>query len=74
MSAPNKAERKKCWTARDAFWKCLDESADDRAKCKIQRNAFEANCSAQWASFAFFVLRVRNMARYVSTIMAALFY
>ena len=53
-AAPNKAERQKCWQARDAFWKCLDESADDIAKCKAQRKLFEANCTAQWASFLFY--------------------
>lgn len=50
-AAPNKAERQKCWQARDAFWKCLDESADDRTKCKNQRNVFEENCSKQWVKY-----------------------
>jgi len=54
MAAPNKAERQKCWAARDAFWKCLEESADNPTKCKTQRNVFEKSCSAQWASFVFF--------------------
>lgn len=51
MAAPNKAERQKCWQARDEFWKCLDECDDNRTKCKTQRSAFEASCTAQWVKY-----------------------
>ena len=48
MSAPTKAEREVCWSARDQFWKCLDDNSDDAAKCKKQRSEFEGNCSNTW--------------------------
>jgi len=62
MAAPNKAERQKCWQARDEFWKCLDECDDNRTKCKTQRSAFEASCTAQWVN-DFWTMLCTRLAR-----------
>jgi len=51
MTAPTKAEREVCWSARDQFWKCLDDNSDDSAQCKKQRTDFEANCSKTWLKY-----------------------
>jgi len=51
MSFPNKEERQQCWDARDLFWKCLDEGADDFEKCKDQRQMFEKNCTKTWLKY-----------------------
>ena len=45
---PNKEERAKCWDARDALWKCLDDNNDDAAKCQLFRKTFEENCKPTW--------------------------
>jgi cytochrome c oxidase assembly factor 6 len=50
-SAPNKQQRKGCWNARDAYWKCLDENMDDKSKCTAQRQLFENNCITQWLQY-----------------------
>uniref|UniRef100_A0A6M2DLS4 Putative cytochrome c oxidase assembly factor 6 protein n=1 Tax=Xenopsylla cheopis TaxID=163159 RepID=A0A6M2DLS4_XENCH len=54
MSFPNKEERKRCWDARDQFWKCLDENEDKSKQntevpaCKAFRKIYESSCTAQW--------------------------
>ncbi|XP_014661832.1 PREDICTED: cytochrome c oxidase assembly factor 6 homolog [Priapulus caudatus] len=47
---PLKAERKKCWDARDLFWKCLDENGGDSGKCKQWRKGYEEACPASWVT------------------------
>ena len=46
--APTKAEREKCWAAKDALWSCLDNNEDNPDKCKKQRELFEGSCSKTW--------------------------
>ncbi|KYO18815.1 cytochrome c oxidase assembly factor 6 homolog [Alligator mississippiensis] len=48
MSAPSMEERRACWGARDQYWKCLDEQAEDAAECRRIRLDFEARCPLQW--------------------------
>ncbi|XP_030576170.1 cytochrome c oxidase assembly factor 6 homolog [Archocentrus centrarchus] len=51
MTAPNSAERKACWDARDHLWKCLDDNDDSVASCQRFRTEFEAKCPAQWVKY-----------------------
>ncbi|KAM8883659.1 cytochrome c oxidase assembly factor 6 homolog [Synchiropus picturatus] len=51
MSAPNSAERKACWDARDLLWKCLDDSNDNTSACQNFQKEFESNCPAQWVKY-----------------------
>lgn len=53
MAAPNSAERKACWNARDQLWKCMDENNDNASLCQKFQTEFEANCPAQWVSISF---------------------
>lgn len=50
MAAPSMKERQACWGARDAYWKCLDENAEDPSRCKKLRHSFESSCPQQWVS------------------------
>ena len=53
MSFPDKERRKKCWDARDEYWKCLDgaESKEAGSKaCKNLRAMFIEECPTQWVS------------------------
>lgn len=51
MTAPNSAERKTCWDARDHLWKCLDDNDDNVASCQRFQTEFEAKCPAQWVKY-----------------------
>lgn len=51
MAAPNSAERKACWDARDHMWKCLDDNNDEAASCENLQKELEAKCPAQWVSY-----------------------
>lgn len=51
MSAPTKEERRVCWAARDALWKCLDVTGDNVEACKKFQQEFEQQCPAQWVSY-----------------------
>jgi hypothetical protein len=57
--APDRSARAKCWEARDAYFKCLDNSGivdsisekDKAAKaCAVEGKGFEANCASSWVS------------------------
>lgn len=57
MSFPNKADRQKCWTARDNYWACLEQHAptfnstsgtEEPQQCKALRKLFESGCPNQW--------------------------
>lgn len=48
MAAPSMKERQACWGARDEYWKCLDEKAEDASQCEQLRSAFESRCPQQW--------------------------
>ncbi|XP_047431273.1 cytochrome c oxidase assembly factor 6 homolog [Mugil cephalus] len=51
MTAPNSSERKACWEARDALWKCLDDNDDKVASCQRFQSEFESKCPAQWVKY-----------------------
>jgi hypothetical protein len=44
----SKEGREKCWSARDAYWTCLDENQNEKNLCKSSRDFFEKNCSKTW--------------------------
>ena len=46
--APSKAQRQKCWSARDAFWECMETNSNDCGKCKAPRTDYENSCSKSW--------------------------
>lgn len=52
MSFPTKAERAKCWGARDEYWECLDkhgiQNAEKSGPCAEFRKLYETSCSSQW--------------------------
>ncbi|KAI1088589.1 cytochrome oxidase c subunit VIb-domain-containing protein [Rostrohypoxylon terebratum] len=61
--APDRTERRKCWDARDEFFKCLDkydviDSTKDEGKkiaekqCAKEHKGFEDNCAAAWVGFS----------------------
>jgi len=50
-SAPTKAERELCWSARDEYWQCLDKNKDDASKCKEHRQRFESDCTKTWLKY-----------------------
>ncbi|TWW64444.1 cytochrome c oxidase assembly factor 6 homolog [Takifugu rubripes] len=51
MAAPNSAERKACWDARDELWKCLDQNQDRASACQQLQSQFEGRCPAQWVKY-----------------------
>jgi cytochrome c oxidase assembly factor 6 len=63
--APTRAERQKCWAARDAYFACLDANdivdalkEDKKAVqcCGRESAGFEKDCAAQWVSSFFLSL------------------
>lgn len=57
---PNRAERSLCWTARDAYFSCLDannivdatKDASAAAKaCPTQSDDFERDCAVAWVKY-----------------------
>ncbi|XP_066091446.1 cytochrome c oxidase assembly factor 6 homolog [Saccopteryx bilineata] len=51
MAAPSMAERRACWASRDRYWRCLEERAEDAARCAELRRSFEASCPQQWIKY-----------------------
>ncbi|KAM5235038.1 cytochrome c oxidase assembly factor 6 homolog [Ctenodactylus gundi] len=51
MAAPSRKERQVCWGARDQYWRCLDDNAEDAARCRQLRGAFESSCPQQWIKY-----------------------
>ncbi|XP_043963861.1 cytochrome c oxidase assembly factor 6 homolog [Gambusia affinis] len=51
MSAPNSAQRKACWDARDQLWQCLDDNNDKMQSCQQFQGDFETKCPAQWVKY-----------------------
>jgi cytochrome c oxidase assembly factor 6 len=47
---PLKKQREKCYTARDAHFKCLDDNDQDLYKCKATLEKYEADCPKIWVS------------------------
>lgn len=63
--APSRAERQKCWAARDAYFACLDANAivdplkEDKAAaraCGPEGKGFEMDCASQWVCRFLFLL------------------
>ena len=47
---PSKAERAKCYTARDAYFECLDKTIDDTSACAKLKSSVDELCPAKWVS------------------------
>ncbi|KAL6439384.1 hypothetical protein ACFW04_003911 [Cataglyphis niger] len=47
MSFPNKEDRLNCWSRRDEYWQCLDESKS-QVECIELRKQYEKFCPSQW--------------------------
>ena len=53
---PSKAERQKCWTARDDYWKCMDNNNGNADACKTLRKSLELYCSKQWVKIKLIIV------------------
>lgn len=51
MAAPNSAERKACWAARDDLWGCLDLHRDQPGPCEQLQKLMDSSCPAQWVRY-----------------------
>ncbi|KAL2260437.1 hypothetical protein VTK26DRAFT_5534 [Humicola hyalothermophila] len=58
--APTRAERQRCWEARDAYFACLDAHnivdalKEDKKAAKVcagESAGFERDCAAQWVTY-----------------------
>ncbi|KAI1768509.1 cytochrome oxidase c subunit VIb-domain-containing protein [Hypoxylon sp. FL1150] len=60
--APDRTERKRCWDARDGFYRCLDKNdvvdslnGDGKKiadkECATEHKAFEENCATAWVTY-----------------------
>ncbi|KAL2127308.1 hypothetical protein VTI74DRAFT_10938 [Chaetomium olivicolor] len=58
--APTRAERAKCWEARDGYFACLDANGivdalkEDKKAAKVcgkEGEVFERDCAAQWVTY-----------------------
>ncbi len=45
-----KEERKQCWGAKDAFWRCMRDNGEDASKCQKARKGFESLCPPTWVT------------------------
>ncbi|CAG9461556.1 unnamed protein product [Pedinophyceae sp. YPF-701] len=47
-----KDSRKKCWEARDSYYRCCEELGDseDARSCSSERKLYEALCRASWVA------------------------
>ena len=45
-----KAERTKCYKARDEYFKCLNDTIDDRKKCAHLLQPMKDLCPEKWVS------------------------
>ncbi|KAE8752182.1 hypothetical protein FOCC_FOCC000975 [Frankliniella occidentalis] len=52
MAVPDKERRQKCWDARDAYWKCLDDGSGERDQredaCKQLKQLLSDSCPPVW--------------------------
>ncbi|KAL5463239.1 hypothetical protein EMCRGX_G032119 [Ephydatia muelleri] len=46
--APDSSQRKICYGARDAFYKCMAASGDDELKCAMQKQEYHSKCLSSW--------------------------
>ncbi|XP_078466095.1 cytochrome c oxidase assembly factor 6 homolog [Lampetra fluviatilis] len=55
MTAPSGEERRRCWSGRDAFWKCADASEaagrNPESECAALRKEFVEACPRQWTKY-----------------------
>ncbi|GAB1317501.1 Cytochrome c oxidase, subunit VIb [Madurella fahalii] len=58
--APSRAERQRCWAARDAYFACLDANniidalKDDKKAiraCGAESSQFDRDCATQWVTY-----------------------
>lgn len=56
-AAPNRGERAQCWTARDAYFACLDKNGiiaagaeQGKGPCDGEKKGYEGSCSRSWVS------------------------
>ncbi|KAI6246631.1 Cytochrome c oxidase subunit 6B-like protein new16 [Erysiphe necator] len=58
--APDRTQRQKCWEARDAFFKCLDQheiidSIREKEKadkfCNLEEKPFRTECASSWVTY-----------------------
>lgn len=65
MSYPTKAEREKCWAARDEFFACLDKNNGETDNvpnvCEQFKKVFEQVCPQQWV-WKFVVIKLIYMS------------
>ncbi|XP_060069955.1 cytochrome c oxidase assembly factor 6 homolog [Ylistrum balloti] len=47
-----KESRRKCYSSRDAYWKCLERTSDKLAesKCKHLKEEYEGSCHPTWVT------------------------
>jgi hypothetical protein len=69
-AAPNREERAACWTARDAYFTCLDQNGviaagDDKGPCQREKKGYEGSCSRSWVSLPL-LLSVITRRRLIS--------
>ncbi|TFK21481.1 hypothetical protein FA15DRAFT_623934 [Coprinopsis marcescibilis] len=48
--------RQQCWTARDAYFTCLDDrnvvkAGEEGNACSTEKKAYEANCAKSWIEY-----------------------
>lgn len=66
-AVPDRSERKRCWEARDGFYKCLDQhNVIDSTKgegkaiadkqCAKENKQFEEDCAAAWVCISTSVM------------------
>lgn len=48
VRALKKAERLRCWDARDKYWDCFRENEEQKEKCLVTRKAMEELCPMMW--------------------------
>lgn len=54
--APTRSARQVCWTARDAYFGCLEGNAvnvpgqEEKGVCKKEKEAYGKGCAASWVS------------------------
>ena len=53
-TTPDRAERQKCWTARDAYFRCLDTAGvpvpgqEPKGVCSREQASYLADCQQSW--------------------------
>lgn len=49
-AAPSVGQRQQCYSARDAFYKCLVEHGDSEEPCTKLKEVFHSKCLPSWVS------------------------